>query len=234
MLVQPAYRAIDRDPTNKLKAKLITILKRIKRESYLEDGIYKDIYLMGWTSPKFHGFPMAYKTNTPLRPIVSSRGSGTYGEAKSLSKILKPLVGKSPHHVQSTKDFVDRVSKVTLKPGECLCSYDVIALFTFVSVDPELNIIKDILEQDTILHDRTVLSVQNIIELLGFCLHNTYFAFQNKFYDWVEGVAMGSLVSPIMEYFEKKALRTTWDMQMTHLSSNRKVKSKPSRNILTK
>ena len=89
----------------------------------------------------------------------------------------KPLVGKSPHHVQSTKDFVDRVSKVTLQPGECLCSCDVTALFTSVPVDPTLNIISNLLEQDT------VLSVQNIIELLGFCLHNIYFSFQNKFYD---------------------------------------------------
>ena len=62
-------------------------------------------------------------------------------------------------------------------------------------------------------NDRTVLSVQNITELLGFCLHNTYFSFQNKFYEQVERVPMGSLVSPIvanlhMEHFERKALRS--------------------------
>ena len=28
LLVQPAYRTIERDPTNKLKAKLITILRK--------------------------------------------------------------------------------------------------------------------------------------------------------------------------------------------------------------
>ena len=31
LLAQPAYRIIDRDPTNKLKTKLITILRRITR-----------------------------------------------------------------------------------------------------------------------------------------------------------------------------------------------------------
>ena len=121
---------------------------------------------------------------------------------------------KSPHHVHSTKDFVERVSKVTLQTDELLCSYDVTALFTSLPVGPALTIIQDLLEQDTSLHDRTVLSVQNIIEILGFCLHNTYFSFQNKFYEQVEGVAVGSLVSPIvanlnMEHFEKKALSTT-------------------------
>ena len=70
---------------------------------------------------------------------------------------------------------------------------------------------RDLLEKDEKLNDRMVLSVQNIIELLGFCLHNTYFSSQNKFYEQTEGVAMGSPVSPIvanlfMEDFERKAL----------------------------
>ena len=56
------------------------------------------------------------------------------------------------------------------------------------------------------------MSVQSIITLLGFCLHNTYFSFQNKCYEQVEGVAMGSPISPIfamyMEHFEEKALRS--------------------------
>ena len=120
---------------------------------------------MGCTSPKFYGLPKIHTTNTPLRPIVSSRGLVTYGVVKVHAKILKPSVGKSPHHVQSTKGFVDKVSKVTLQQGQCLCSYNVTALFTSVPVDQAFNIIKDLLEEDTSLHDRTVLSVQNIIEL---------------------------------------------------------------------
>ena len=87
------------------------------------------------------------------------------------------------------------------------------SLHSFISVpmDPALNIIKDLLEKDEKLQDRTVLSVQNFIDLLGFCLHNTYFSFQNKFYEQVQGVAMGSPVSPIvsnlyMEHFDKEAL----------------------------
>ena len=95
--------------------------------------------------------------------------------------------------------------------GECLSSYNVTSLFTSVPIDPALNNIRDLLEKDEKLNDRTVLSVQNIIELLGFCLHNTYFSFQNKFYEQIEGAAMGLPVSPIvanlfMEDFERKAL----------------------------
>ena len=176
LLPQPAYRTIERDPTNKLKAKHITLLRNLKRETGLEDHIYKYMYPTGCTSPKFYGLGKFHKANIPLRPIVSSRGSVTYGVANVLAKIIKPLVGKSPHPVHSTKEFAE--SKVTVQPCACLCSYHVTALFTSVPVDPALNIIQGLLEQDTSFHNRTVLSVQNIIQLLGFCLHNNYFSFQ--------------------------------------------------------
>ena len=110
-------------------------------------------------------FPLSFmgspkSTNwTPLRPIVSSCGSVTYGMAKELNKILKPLVDKSPHHINSTHDFVEQVKQLTLAPGKCLSSYDVSALFTSVPVHPALEVIKDLLENDPTLKDRTVLPV---------------------------------------------------------------------------
>ena len=146
----------------------------------------------------FYGLPKIHKTGSSLRPIVSSRGFVTYGVAKVIAKVLKPLVGKLPHHIQSTSDIVSKVREVPLLPGECLSFYNVTALFTSVPIDPALNIIKDLLEKDDTLSNRSVLSVQNVIELFGFCLHNTYFSFQNKFYEQVEGTAMGSPVSPIV------------------------------------
>ena len=113
--------------------------------------------------------------------------------------------------MQSTGDFVSKAKGLTLQTGECLSSYDVTSLFTSVPIDLALNIIKDLLEKDDKLNDRMVLSIQNITELLGFCLHNTYFSFQNKFYEQVESAPMGSPVSTIvanlyMESFERKAL----------------------------
>ena len=97
---------------------------------------------------------------------MSSCGSVTYGVNKELAKILKPLIGKSPHHVNSTQDFVEQAKHITLAPGECLSSYDVSVLFTSVPVDPALNIIKDLLEKDHTLKERTFMEVSGIILLL--------------------------------------------------------------------
>ena len=87
------------------------------------------------------------------------------------------------------------------------------ALFISVPVDPVLRAIKDLVEKDPTLKDRTVVPVEDIILLLEVCLKNTYFSFQDQFYEQVKGVAMGSPVSPIvanlyMENIEQKAFST--------------------------
>ena len=161
---------------------------------------------------------------------------------KELAKILQPLVGKSPHRINSTQDFVEQVKHITLASRECLSSDDVSALFTSVPIDPALKIIKDLLVKDPTLKDRKVIGIDDIILLLEFCLKNTYFSFQGQFFEQVEGAAMGSPVSPIvanlyMEYLEQKALSTAphppgsgAGMWMTPFLSTRKPINKASYN----
>ena len=66
------------------------------------------MYPTGSMYPRFYGLPKIHKTGNPLMPIISSRGSVTYGVPKVLTKVLNPLVGKSPHHLQSTSHFVNK------------------------------------------------------------------------------------------------------------------------------
>ena len=87
------YQVLPKDPTPQLKNKLITLLKNIHQTGGLNTNKYKQLYPTSAIPPKFYGLPKIHKTGTPLRPIVSSRGSITYGVAKELSHIIKPLVG---------------------------------------------------------------------------------------------------------------------------------------------
>ena len=149
----------------------------------------------------------------PLRPIVSTIGTVTYQTYKEVARILKPLVGKSPHHVKNTQDFIDNIKGIHLGQDHCMMSYDVKALFTSVPTTKAIIIIKQLLEQDQDLQQRTSLSIENIINLLEFCITSTYFSFQGNCYEQVEGAAMGSPLSPIVanlytESFEVEALRS--------------------------
>ena len=93
-------------------------------------------------------------------------------------------------------------------------SYDVKALFTSVPIQPTLNIIRKLLEEDKELQQRTSVTVKHITCLLEFCLRSTYFTFQDKYYEQVEGAAMGSPISPLvanlyMEELEIRAINTS-------------------------
>ena len=137
------YRPLNMDPTNKQKGKLISILRRSKTETGIEDTTYRRVYPTGASSPKLYGLPKILKKNNPLRPIVSSRGSVIYGVAKELARILKPLIGNTIHHVNNSSEFADDIKKNKLDRGECIISYE----FTSIPVKSTIHIIKNKFEE---------------------------------------------------------------------------------------
>ena len=214
ILHQSPYKPIPNDHTNKYKTKLISLLKSINTEGGKDESTYKRLYPTGAGSPKFFGLPKVHKEGTPLRPIVSSIGAVTYSAAKVLSRILMPLVGKSPHNIHNNQDFMEHLMGIQLGPGEVMVSYDVRALFTSVPIQPALKIIEKLLKEDTGLQNRTTISTKHIMDLLEFCLRSAYFTYRGKYYEQVEGAALGSPISPIvanfyMENFELRALNTS-------------------------
>ena len=66
ILAQPAYRTIDRDPTNKIKARFITKLRTIKKETRLDEGTYKIMYPTGCIPSKFYDYLKSIKLALPL------------------------------------------------------------------------------------------------------------------------------------------------------------------------
>ena len=103
------------------------------------------------------------------------------------------------------------MKKIRLEGEESITSYDVSSLFTSIPLTSAMEIIRNKLEQDTKLSKRTTMSANNIRGLLEFCLSNTYFLFQSKFYEETMGAAKGSPLSPMManlcmESFEHRAI----------------------------
>ena len=139
LLKQNTYRALTSDPTMRLKNKMINLLKTIKSKGGLSEDLYRRLYPTGAGSPKFYGLPKIHKPGMPLRPIVSSIGGVTYHTSKEVARILKPLVGKSEHHVKNTQDFIESIKGIHLSEDQCMVSYDVKALFTPVPTKKSLH-----------------------------------------------------------------------------------------------
>ena len=83
LLAQPAYTTIDKDPTNKLKARLIQTLRRIKRDSNMGEGTYRTMYPTSCTAPKFYGLPK-FQAVTPSGQLDLAGAQSLMGWLRSL------------------------------------------------------------------------------------------------------------------------------------------------------
>jgi len=89
-----------------------------------------------------------YNENIPLQPIVSFTDTTTYGLAKELSLLLKPLLGKSKHHLETLLDFASSISHELRQTDETIVSFDVVSLFTKIPIELALNIAKQHLQSN--------------------------------------------------------------------------------------
>ena len=90
------------------------------------------------------------------------------------------------------------MKEVTLDEDEILVSYDVKNLFTNIPVSKISRNMDKRLLADVTLSERTTMDVATIIDLLRFCLTSTSFRYDNQHYKQLDGLAMGSPVSPVM------------------------------------
>ena len=79
-----------------------------------------------------------------------------------------------------------------------MVSFDVKSLYTNIPITDALLVIKDLLNNDTTLQDRTNLLPDQILEPLEFLLRTTFFIFNEEFHQQTDGVAMGGPVSSIV------------------------------------
>ena len=79
-----------------------------------------------------------------------------------------------------------------------MVSFDVESLYTNIPVTDALLVIKDLLNDNTTLQDRTNLLPDQILELLEFLLRTTFFIFNGEFHQQTDGVAMGGPASFIV------------------------------------
>ena len=95
-----------------------------------------------------------------------------------------------------------------------MMSLDVVSLFTKVPTDETLAVVRDKLAADPLLEERTCNPIDNLMEILTFCVETTYFRMGSDIFRQEEGLAMHPPLLPLlaniyMEYFEEMALGST-------------------------
>ncbi|XP_076028455.1 uncharacterized protein LOC143017551 [Oratosquilla oratoria] len=176
------YTIVPQDPTKKLQAKVERELKELREKRIINDDEWKKMRPGDSTIPKFYGLPKVHKENIPLRPIVAFRNSPTYHLASYLAKLLRPLVTNSPHMLQNSADFIERIKGLNLRRGDVLVSFDVQSMFTSIPRDLAKSALKSAMEENRGFLDNQKLSVSELMGLISLCLDSTYFRFRDHTY----------------------------------------------------
>nr|VZI31769.1 unnamed protein product [Spirometra erinaceieuropaei] len=119
---------------------------------------------------RFYGLPKVHEDGAPLRPIVSLKGTPTYGLAKWLFRRLKFLTAESDTTVPSSAQFLEKLK------GD-------LAIETI-----------ELLLQSKYDETENRLGHAQIPHLLKLYLR-TYFKFDGTIYEQVKGTPMGSPIS---------------------------------------
>lgn len=145
---------------------------------------------------KFYGLPKIHKRNAPLRPITSAINAPGRNLSTLLTNILSPFFEDDDLHVRNSLSFKQFIDEVVVAPGEVLVSFDVVSMFTNISVELAIHVIG---KKRTQIERSTKIPFELIIEMLRFVLTDcAQFTYNTVTYAQTKGIAMGSPISPLI------------------------------------
>ena len=178
----------------KREASLQRFLRKLKQKNFFNEIEYDKLY----PSSRIYGTPKMHKFSSSdsfpkLRPIVSSIGTFNYNLARFLCDLLSPLV-PNDYSCKDTFSFVSQIKNVNLS-NKFLVSYDVTSLFTNIPLQETIDIAINLIFN----HNPNLnITRKELKKLFLFATSKTHFIFNSKFYNQIDGVAMGSPLAPVL------------------------------------
>ena len=192
------FEKLNEDPTLKREASLQRFLRKLKQKNFFNEIEYDKLYPSGSAPARIYGTPKMHKFYSSdsfpkLRPIVSSIGTFNYNLASFLCDLLSPLV-PNDHSCKDTFSFVSQIKNANLSK-KFLVSYDVTSLFTNIPLQEIIDIAINLLFN----HNPNLnITRKELKKLFLFATSKTHFIFNSKFYNQIDGVAMGSPLAPVL------------------------------------
>ncbi|XP_065642299.1 uncharacterized protein LOC136073930 [Hydra vulgaris] len=159
------------DPTIKKEVSLQGYLRKLKKLKCFEKDIYNKIYSVGSQPARIYALPKMHKLN-----LLSSCLPKHYTTFDSFS-------------------FVADLKQVDVT-NKFIVSYDVESLFTNIPLNETINIATELFFKDETRSK--YFSKTHFKKLLQISTSGSHFLFNGKFYDQLDGVAMGSPLAPIL------------------------------------
>ena len=162
---------------------------------YLPAPLRKWIQTTTRLLPRFYVIPKVHKTPWASRPIVPSHSWITSRVAEVVDYCLQPLLVEHPYVLNSSKTFVESISKLHLQTGVkyWLVTGDVTAMYTNIPPYRALDVIKGLAHKLN-----SGVRKAELLKMLEFVLYGSFFTFDNHLYKQKSGLAMGVACAPIV------------------------------------
>ena len=175
----------------KMEDKLNRVLRPIK--TAIGEATYNFITASGSKPGSLYGLPKIHKLLVPIRPIISAIGTFNYNLAKFIVQIITPLT-TNQYTIENSISFVNEICDLKISHPVTMASFDIESLFTNVPLNETTDLITS--KTTPALLDPYGLTIKIFKKLLNIAAHHSVFTFDDKLYIQVDGLAMGSPLSP--------------------------------------
>ncbi|CAF2985711.1 unnamed protein product [Rotaria sp. Silwood2] len=192
-----AFTKLKDNPTEQREQELIKFLLSLKKQKVINDEEDK-LMRQKTCSRTLEAYFLikVHQQNLPVSPIISSYDAYNYNAAKYLANLLSPAIPETKSYIKDSFDFIDKIKLNKNKYG-LMCSLDVSALFTNVPLEKAIPIV---IKKIRHLHPKLTIDDNNLTELFNYCTMKTNFLFNNANYDQINGVSIGSPLTPILAH----------------------------------
>ncbi|XP_075153507.1 uncharacterized protein LOC142227064 [Haematobia irritans] len=190
------YKRLKVDPTSRLQTKNNKLVDKLFNLKIISAQEKNKLTSRTAVAPRIYGLPKIHKEDTQLRPICSSINSPSYNLCKYIVNILKNITEDSKYNVKDSIAFKTKVNNLLILDDEILISLDVVYLFPSIPINLAIQTVE---RKWTKIEHYTKIPKDVFIDLVKFCIKDTrYFKFEDKVYEQLKGMPMGSPTSPII------------------------------------
>ncbi|KYN18734.1 hypothetical protein ALC57_08963 [Trachymyrmex cornetzi] len=129
------YMKILKDPTSKINNNLRQLLAGWKKQNYISESTYKQLYCSDGNIPRAYALPKVHKLNCPIKIIISSLDSALYNLAAFLHSLIVKSIPKAASNIENSFELVQKLKNIKIDHGFSLVSLDVISLYTDIPTD---------------------------------------------------------------------------------------------------
>ncbi|KYN10015.1 hypothetical protein ALC57_17849, partial [Trachymyrmex cornetzi] len=175
---EDTYMKILKDPTSKINNNLKQLLAGWKKQNYVLELIYKQLYYSDGNIPRAYALPKVHKLNCPFRIIIFSLDSTLYNLAAFLHRLIVKSIPKAASNIENSFELVKNLKNIKIDNGFSLVSLDVISLYTNIPTDLVIDALSN--RWDFICKNCN-LPKNEFIKAVRLVLDSTFFTFDNQF-----------------------------------------------------